>query len=117
MTAWNWRRHDAVRIVVTTVGTDGEQRRWYGDLRAGQDEAETIKLPDGTHAVTIERPLRVRVNLGHVRGRRPTPPQPTRPIWRDDSALYLWWLTWLAERDARRTMRHQQKQHQNGPST
>lgn len=68
MTAWNWGRPDVVRIVVTTVGPDGEKRRWYGDLRRGT--AETIEFPYGTRAVTIERPRRVRVVLGQHRARR-----------------------------------------------
>jgi hypothetical protein len=59
-----------VRIVVTTVGVDGETRYWYGDLRPRRDQAETIELPDGTQAVTIERPRRMRVDLGQHRARR-----------------------------------------------
>jgi hypothetical protein len=110
VTTLNWGRSNGVRIVVTTVGTDGAERRWIGELHAGRDKAETIKLPAGTHAVTIERPRRIRVYLGQNR-RRSAPSRPARPTWRDDSSLYLWWRTWLAQRDARRTVRHQQKHH------
>lgn len=70
MSAWTWGRQDVVPIVVTTVGADGRKRRWYGDLRLGQDHATTIELPDGTRAVRIERPRRVRVELGQHRARR-----------------------------------------------
>lgn len=63
MTAWTWRR-PGVRIVVTTVDAYGERRHWYRNLRSGRDQAETIELPDGTQAVRIERPQRVRVVLG-----------------------------------------------------
>ena len=70
MSAWTWGSSDAVRIVVTTVGADGSMRRWYSALRAGHDHAETIRLPVGTQHVRIERPRRVRVDLGSLRGRR-----------------------------------------------
>jgi hypothetical protein len=70
VSAWTWWQADVVRIVVTTIGADGVQRSWYGDLRPGRDKAETIELPDGTRAVTIERPRRVRVVLGQHRARR-----------------------------------------------
>ena len=70
VSAWIWVRRDVVRIVVTTIGADGAKRSWYGDLRSGRDKAETIELPDGTRAVTIERPRRVRVVLGQHRARR-----------------------------------------------
>jgi hypothetical protein len=70
VSAWIWGRPGVVPIVVTTVGADGRKRRWYGGLRLGQDQAETIDLPDGTQAVTIERPKRVRVDLGQRRSRR-----------------------------------------------
>lgn len=68
VTAWNWRRSDVVHIVVTTVGLDGVKRRWYPDLL--RDRPETIELPHGTRAVTIERRRRVRVVLGQHRVRR-----------------------------------------------
>jgi hypothetical protein len=79
-----WGRPRVVRIVVTAIGADGEKRCWYGDLRTGRDEAETIKLPDGTQAVTIERPVRVRVMLGQHRDRR----QALRPVARGKGLPY-----------------------------
>jgi hypothetical protein len=66
--ALSWGRSDVVHVVVTTVGLDGVKRRWYPDLR--RDRPETIELPHGTRAVTIERRRRVRVVLGLQRVRR-----------------------------------------------
>jgi hypothetical protein len=69
VSSWTWGSSDAVRIVVTTIGSDGERRCFYWDLRAGHDHAETIRLPEGTRDVTIERPRRMRVDLGTLRAR------------------------------------------------
>ncbi len=68
MRALIWGRPDVVHIVVTTIGPDGAKLHWYPDLE--RDRPETIELPYGTRAVTIERRRRVRVVLGEHRIRR-----------------------------------------------
>ncbi|MGH3587290.1 MAG: hypothetical protein ACRDQ0_13295 [Pseudonocardia sp.] len=70
MSAWSWGSTDAIRIVVTATGADGERRSFLRDLRAGHDHAETIRLPEGTCDVTVERPRRIRIDLGVIRARR-----------------------------------------------
>ena len=70
MTRWPWAQPDVVHLVVTTVGADGERRRWYADLHTGPERGETIRLPEGTQIVRIERYRRVRVELGKLRARR-----------------------------------------------
>jgi hypothetical protein len=67
---WPWARHDVVHLVVTTVGADGERRRWYTDLHTGPERGETIRLPAGTQIVRIERHRRVRIELGRLRAQR-----------------------------------------------
>jgi hypothetical protein len=69
VSTWTWRRHSSVRIVVTATGLDGTVMRWYPEIRQGH-EAQTIALPAHTRSVTIERPRRVRVHLGHLRAPR-----------------------------------------------
>jgi hypothetical protein len=66
---WPWSQHDIVHLVVTTVGADGQRRRWYADLHTGPECGETIRLPAGTQIVTIERHRRVRVEVGKRRAR------------------------------------------------
>jgi hypothetical protein len=70
VSTWPWSRPDVVHLVVTTVGADGERRRWYADLHTGPERGETIRLPAGTQIVMIERPRRVRVDLGRLRAGR-----------------------------------------------
>jgi hypothetical protein len=70
VSAWSWPRSDVVRLVVTVVGPDGRNVYRYCDLRPGREHAETIELPDGPRTVTIERPVRERVDLGQHRKRR-----------------------------------------------
>jgi hypothetical protein len=66
---WIWRRQNPVRIVVTATGIDGTVTRWYPEIRQGH-EAQTIALPTYIRSVTIERPRRVRIHLGHLRAAR-----------------------------------------------
>jgi hypothetical protein len=66
---WPWTQHDVVHLVVTTVGADGQRRRWYADLHTGPERGETIRLPAGTQIVRIERHRRVRVEVGKRRAR------------------------------------------------
>jgi hypothetical protein len=69
VTRWPWAQPDVVHLVVS-VGADGERRRWYADLHTGPERGETIRLPEGTQIVRIERHRRVRVELGKLRARR-----------------------------------------------
>ena len=76
MSPWPWTQPDVVHLVVTTVGANGERRRWYADVHAGRERGETIRIPAGTRIVTIERYRRVRVDLGKLRaGRGPNAPR------------------------------------------
>lgn len=67
--AWYWGRPDVVRIAVSAVGADGEERRWFEDVGPGPDNAWTIPMPEGARirAITVVRPVRVRVDLGRHR--------------------------------------------------
>lgn len=70
MNAWSWPGRDVVRLVVTVVGPDGRNVYRYCDLRPGRENAQTIELADGPRTVTIERPVRERVDLSRHRKRR-----------------------------------------------
>jgi hypothetical protein len=99
-------RPDVVPVVVTAVGANGRPMCYFCDLRRGPDGAGTVELPDGT-VVTIERPLRERVDFGQLRAHRRT--DRLRPSWRDDSELFMWLRFWRAQRDGRRAIRAQHR--------
>jgi hypothetical protein len=101
---WPWRLTVEV-VAVTAIGAKGAVGSRTLDVGLGQEKARLVELPADTRAVVIERPVRVRVVLGRLRGDRRAEPRRRRPTWRDDSLLWLQWHTWRAERETARAYR------------
>jgi hypothetical protein len=109
VSAWSWPRPDTTPVIVTVAGANGTTVHGVCHLQPGRDHAHTIELPPDARTVTIERPLRQRVELAlHRLHRRTHRPAPARS-WRDDSSLIMYWRAWTAGRSARRALRSRQR--------
>jgi hypothetical protein len=105
---WPIRRPIVETVSLTAIGVDGVIETRTVGLGLGQAKAKVISLPAGVRAVKIERPARVRVDLGRIRSTRQASLRPRRPNWRDDSDLWLRWEHWRAESVTRRAYRRRQ---------